>query len=276
MDGEFLVVRVLVAEKGGTNLTDYNLTTVFTSTYPIDCYILKGRLETDGITCFIYDEYMISVNPFNSVAVGGVKLKVSIDQVEKAILIIDKVENNILIDESGEYEKEEIFNNEIERQNIILNLKKSILEKPEVLNDEQELKKHLDSRLFSEIEIELIITKVKEFHQKSQKKFEFNWKQFWYELLDFERDFFKYIHPNNDKFYIEKGIVDNYSNTISEHEITNGIICPKCNSENVKFGHAIDNKPDILYLILSLLARAPFFPFRKKHHCFDCGHSFKS
>lgn len=54
-----------------SKLTKYKLETVFNSTYPIDCYLLKGRLESEGIDCFVFDDEKVSVNPFKSVAVGG-------------------------------------------------------------------------------------------------------------------------------------------------------------------------------------------------------------
>lgn len=255
------------------NLPEQKLVTIFTSNYPIECYIIKGRLESDGINCFIFDENIISVDPFKSIAVGGVKLKVSQDQVEKAKTIIDLVEKNLLIDEYGEYDKEEALKKEFERQNIILNLKKTIQGNPEILNNKDKLLKLLDSDLFSNEEKKMIIKKVSKFHKKSLRKFEFNWKQFWYELFDFERNFFQYLHPNNDQFYIEKGIVDNYSPEL-KNDLNEKPQCPRCKSQNIKFDYAIDNKPDILYLVLSIIARAPFFPFRKKYHCFECGYNF--
>jgi len=247
-------------------LKKYSLITIFTSTYPIDCYILKGRLETEGVSCYIYDENIISVDPFRSVAVGGVKLKVQDADVEKAKSIISLMENNQI--------EKVIIENESVRQNIILELKKRIQENPEILNDKKELDNLFNLEYFSSEEKEDIFEKTKKFHTKSQRKFDFTWKQFWYELLDFERDFFKYLHPNSDKFNVEKDLVDNYQN--KEHEEKSKVICPRCNSKNVKFGHAIDYKYDILYVVLSFFAHAPFFPFRKKYHCFDCEHNFKS
>ena len=256
-------------------MTDYKLETLFTSTYPVDSYILKGRLETDGITCFIYDENIVSVNPFQSVLVGGVKLKVRSDQFDKAKSILHRLDNNLLIDENGEYEKDKAFENEIERQNVILELKKSIQANPKLIDNEDNLITLLGTKWFSEIETQEIIKTVKEFHNYSKLKFVFNWKQFWYELLDFEREFFKYLRIKPNKYHLEKHILDNFIKFNKKNEKESNIICPKCNSKNVKFGHAIDYKLDILYLILSLIIVSPFPPFRKKYHCFDCSHSFK-
>ena len=60
------------------------LKTIYTSNTPVECYIIKGRLESEGLDCFIFDDNIIWVNPFRAVAVGGVKLKVPSVQVEFA------------------------------------------------------------------------------------------------------------------------------------------------------------------------------------------------
>ena len=65
------------------------LITVYSSNIPIDCHILKGRLESEGIPCFIYDEQMICVHPFVAVAIGGVKLKVPFDKYFQSQKIIN-------------------------------------------------------------------------------------------------------------------------------------------------------------------------------------------
>lgn len=250
------------------------LETIFNSNYPIDCHIVKGRLETEGIDCFVYDENIISVYPFWSVSVGGVKLKVSSDQTEKAKLILQMINNHLLVDENGEYEMIEIFKNEIARQDILLNLRKSFQHNPELLSNKTEVKKTLDSKWFSETEKEEVISNETEFFHYNNLRFKFIWKEFWYELFDFERSFFKYLRIKPNRFYLEKDILDNFAEIDKEKISERNIECPKCNSTNVKFGHAMDYKYDILYLVLSVLI-SPFPPFRKKYFCFDCGHSFK-
>ena len=256
-------------------LSKYKLETIFKSTYPVDCHVVKGRLETEGINCFVYDENIVTAHPFRSVAVGGVKLKVPFDQKEKAKTILQKIENNFLVDENGEYRVEEIFDNEIERQNLILNLRKAIQKNPQLLDNREQIDKILGLKLFSENEIIEIISNENEFNNFRNLKFEFSWKQFWYELFDFERDFFKYFRVKPNTYYLEKDILDSFADNENEKLKESHVKCPKCNSTNVKFGQAIDNKYDILYLVLSLLIMTPFPPLRKKYHCFDCKHSFK-
>lgn len=256
-------------------LAKYQLETVFNSTYPIDCYLIKGRLESDGIDCFIYDDEIVSVNPFKSVAVGGVKLKTRSDQKEKAKLILEKLENNLLIDETGEYDKNEALTKSFEKQNIVLSFHQFALKNPGVLEDTTKLNEILKPELFSNNETVEIVENIREYLKNSNSKFKFTWKQFFYELFDFEREFFKYLRVKPNKFHIEKDILNKFDTYSRETENKHLIICPECKSNNVKFGYAIDYKLDILYLILTLLLIAPFFPFRKKNHCFDCGHNFR-
>lgn len=64
------------------------LTTVATFTYPYEANLLKGRLEAEGITCFIENENIITANPFYSNAVGGVQIKVKQEDEERALAII--------------------------------------------------------------------------------------------------------------------------------------------------------------------------------------------
>jgi len=233
--------------------------------------LVKGRLETEGIACFVYDENVINVDPFRSVAVGGVKLKVRSDQFEKAKFILNKLENDILWDDEGEYPKEILLQNEYERQKFIIEFKHSFLSSSKISDDESELIKLIVSKGFSEDEAKGIITDTKDFLQQNNLKFVFKWKQFWYELFDFERDFFKYFRVKSNEFYIEKELINTLEN---DKEITEK--CPICGSNNIKFGWAIDYKWDILFVILSFLLTSPFPPYRKKYHCFDCGHDCKN
>ena len=40
--------------------------TLKTYTYPSEAYILRGKLETEGIVCFIKDELTVQSNPLYS------------------------------------------------------------------------------------------------------------------------------------------------------------------------------------------------------------------
>ncbi len=243
------------------------LTTIYSSNSPIDCHILKGRLETEGISCFIYDENLIWVHPFIAVAIGGVKLKVPSDKFVQSKKIIDLTSRGKLFDDIGEYDIEKILSVEINRQNEILSIKSKIR------NDSSLIDKTTfnDSKLIGQIDIQELLNNERDFLELSKNKFKFSWKQFYYELFDFDRSVFKYLRTKPVDYYIEKEIIDNYINQKESKQTTN---CPNCDSVNTSFGYAIDFKWDILYLILSLLI-APLFPIRKQYHCFDCDHDFK-
>lgn len=53
-----------------------------------DMHVIKGRLEADGIKCFVMDEHTISANPMGDIALGGMKLKVQEKDVEAAMELL--------------------------------------------------------------------------------------------------------------------------------------------------------------------------------------------
>ncbi len=55
----------------------------------IDAYVVKTRLEDEGIECFLADEHLVSINWLLSDAVGGVRLKVWKEDAERALEIIN-------------------------------------------------------------------------------------------------------------------------------------------------------------------------------------------
>jgi hypothetical protein len=244
------------------------LKTIFTSNIPIDCHILKGRLETDGFNCFVFDENFVCVNPFKAVAIGGVKLKVPSDQTEDAEKTINLIKQGKLIDENGEYEISSVLENDINRQIVILDIKYRIRKATSLLDKPDNIK----SVWLNNDEIDELIDSEKKFQELSNIKFSFSWRKFCFELFDFDRSIFKYLRVRPVEFYIDKELVENYNS--SDKSETN-TICPRCKSENVRYGYAMDYKWDVLYLILSFLIFIPFPLIRKKHHCFNCGFDFK-
>ena len=211
------------------------LETIYSSNIPVDCHILKGRLESDGLDCFIFDENIVWVHPFKAVAIGGVKLKVPSDQIGFAKEIISLLKQDKLIDEDGEYEIANVYNNEIRRQNEILEIKSLIRKTPLLLDKQSDFK----PKFLNQEEIHILINSERRFQELSNKKLNFTWKQFWYELFDFDRSVFKYLRIRPVDYYLDKEIVDNSnSHTNSESEI----ICPNCKSGNVNYGYAIDYK----------------------------------
>jgi hypothetical protein len=174
-----------------------------------------------------------------------------------------------LIDENGEYELTYVFDNEINRQNEILDIKYQIRNDVSLLNKPDEIK----TIWLNKDEIDQLLDYERRFLLYSNIKREITWEQFWYELLDFDRDFFKYLRPVPVEYYTDKELVENYKNQSKSNKIE---MCPNCKSENVSYGYAIDCKWDIPYLILSLLFFGPFPLIRKKFHCFSCGNNFKN
>ena len=64
------------------------LVTIKAFTFSHEVAIVRGRLESEGIYCFVQDELTAQVNPFYSIAIGGVKLQVREEDVEKAVILL--------------------------------------------------------------------------------------------------------------------------------------------------------------------------------------------
>ncbi len=75
-----------------------NLVTIKTFDDSFSANILKNKLESEGIICFLFDENIVTLNPLYNYAVGGVKLKVEKDSANQALLIIDELENKPITD----------------------------------------------------------------------------------------------------------------------------------------------------------------------------------
>lgn len=66
--------------------------------YPSEAYPLMSKLESEGINCFLDGENTITVHPFLSNAIGGVKLKIRESDAETALNIIRESETESTID----------------------------------------------------------------------------------------------------------------------------------------------------------------------------------
>ncbi len=64
------------------------LVTVAIFPLPQDAYIIKARLESEGIPVFLKDELTIQTDNFLSNAIGGVKFQVSESNAEAATAIL--------------------------------------------------------------------------------------------------------------------------------------------------------------------------------------------
>jgi hypothetical protein len=79
------------------------LRTVATYEYAHFAHLAKTKLESEGIECFIFDEYTSSINWFYTNAIGGIKLKVRGEDYERASIILkENAYDNNNIDEADE------------------------------------------------------------------------------------------------------------------------------------------------------------------------------
>ncbi|OGS81280.1 MAG: hypothetical protein A3G95_03045 [Flavobacteria bacterium RIFCSPLOWO2_12_FULL_31_7] len=59
--------------------------------YSSEAYLIKGKLESEGVEVFLQNENTINTDPLLSNAVGGVKLFVNSDEVIKAKQILSSI-----------------------------------------------------------------------------------------------------------------------------------------------------------------------------------------
>jgi len=55
----------------------------------IPAHIALGRLKEEYINCYLQDEYSVTIDPFLSNAIGGIKLMVAETQAERAREILN-------------------------------------------------------------------------------------------------------------------------------------------------------------------------------------------
>ena len=84
--------------------------TILTVSYPHEAYPVKGLLENAGIESWLEDDNVVSANPFVSIAVGGVKLRVRASEAEEAMKVIN--EQNQFSDNEQEEETVDELGNE--------------------------------------------------------------------------------------------------------------------------------------------------------------------
>ena len=60
----------------------------------IPAHIAMGRLKEEFINCYLLNENSVTLDPFLSNAIGGIKLMVAETQVERAVDILDSDNRN--------------------------------------------------------------------------------------------------------------------------------------------------------------------------------------
>lgn len=68
----------------------------------ISAHIVRNKLESEGIECFIHDEHIVTMNPLFNFAVGGVKLRVREEDATRALEFIREIEGEPLIDSNDQ------------------------------------------------------------------------------------------------------------------------------------------------------------------------------
>ena len=58
--------------------------TIATFTQPTEAHVIKGKLESEGVEAIIADEHVLGVQPLYSHAIGGAKVQVKAEDVERA------------------------------------------------------------------------------------------------------------------------------------------------------------------------------------------------
>jgi DNA-directed RNA polymerase subunit RPC12/RpoP len=58
----------------------------------IPAHIAMGRLEEEGINCWLKDENSATITPYLTNAIGGIKLMVAVEQAERAFAILEEEE----------------------------------------------------------------------------------------------------------------------------------------------------------------------------------------
>ena len=79
-----------------------DLITLKTFDNPYEAYVVKSKLESEDIRCYIFDDNVIGLNPLYNISVGGVKLKVNSFDLEHAERIIQESFNNVLTYDNGD------------------------------------------------------------------------------------------------------------------------------------------------------------------------------
>ena len=76
-------------------MTDFITIAIFN--FPQEIVVLKSVLENEGIVHYFENETIVSVDPFASIAFGGIKLKIHPNDKEIVQTILDNLNNHLKI-----------------------------------------------------------------------------------------------------------------------------------------------------------------------------------
>lgn len=77
------------------------LVTLKTFENAIEAHLLRSRLANEGVTSFIFDENIMTLNPLYNIMVGGIKLKVPDVDFDRAQEILRDIEGTPFRDENN-------------------------------------------------------------------------------------------------------------------------------------------------------------------------------
>ena len=70
-------------------MTENTFTKIATFSYTAEAIILKGKIESEGIAVFMFDNNTVDTDPMISNAIGGVKLFVYTEKFEEAMIFVN-------------------------------------------------------------------------------------------------------------------------------------------------------------------------------------------
>lgn len=78
------------------------LLTLATFDNAADAHVMRSKLESEEIPCFLFDEHSVTINPLYNITLGGIKLKVDERDVPIAMEIIEAYKQTKPTNESNE------------------------------------------------------------------------------------------------------------------------------------------------------------------------------
>lgn len=69
---------------------------------PIDAHLLKTKLVSEGVECFIFDEHSVTIDRSAYSTSGGIKLQIFESDIEKVKTLLSEIEANPYLKENGE------------------------------------------------------------------------------------------------------------------------------------------------------------------------------
>jgi hypothetical protein len=68
----------------------------------IEAHIIENKLDGEGIICYIFDENIVTLNPLLNFAVGGIRLQVNKEDLEKAKEVLAEIDNQPYTDNTDQ------------------------------------------------------------------------------------------------------------------------------------------------------------------------------